>query len=1033
MTLSDLSIRRPVLAWMLMAALIVFGAISLGRLGVSYMPDIDFPILNISVNWEGSAPEIMEAEIVDQIEQKIIAVQGLKEVRSSIQQGQANITLEFQIDRNIDAAVQEVQTALSQVRLPLNVDPPVVRKTNPEDEPVMIVGVSTTRPFRELVEFIDLYLADQFQVLPGVGEVTRNGAPERNLRLWINNDSLIKYQLSILDLRQAIQRQHKEVAAGFIENDQRQINLRTMGEGLTVDQISNILITHRGGQPIYDTKIRIKDIARVEDGLADITRIALMDGQVAVGLGIKKQRGANEVQVAERVIAKVEALKKTLPKDIDLKINIDNTRFVVQSLHHTQKELIIACILTGVICFLFLGSWSSSFNVLMSIPTSIIGTFMVIYFMGFTLNLFTMLALTLVIGIVVDDAIIVLENIVRHFGMGKNRVKAAREGAREITFAAIAASVAVMAIFLPVVFMEGIIGKFFFQFGVVLSAAVALSLLEAITLTPMRCSQLLQVERETRISRWTNRILDQWTKLYFRSLHFCLEHRFWTVAVSLLLFASSLFVIRFLRQEFVPTQDQNFFRVGLQTAVGSSLEFTGKKVKEVDAYIRSNPNVERYFFVVGGQNGQSNSANVLVLLKPKEERKATQAEIMNDFRKNLSKIEKLRITSIADNSNRGLVSGNQSTPVEFNIRGVNYTELKKASATIMEKMKESGLMVDIDSNYREGQPELRIVPDREAAAKRGVSMDDIGATINAALGGLREGKFTNNSRRYDVRLRLVPEERLQPVDVNNLQIRTSFGELIPLKDVVKLEETKTVQTIARVNRQRSITIRANLATGISQSAALIKCEEISRSALPEGYTFNLQGGSQTFKESFNSLWFVFIVGLIAAYMVLAAQFNSFIHPVTVLLAIPFSITGAFLTLLATQQSINLFSMIGLILLAGIVKKNSILLVEFTNHVRSQGKESVREALEIACPVRLRPILMTSFATIGSAIPTALSHAPGSEARVPMALAIIGGVTVSTFFTLLVVPCAYSLLSRFERHQNTKEIEAEFLEHPVSSN
>lgn len=1020
MTLSDLSIKRPVMAWMLMAALIIFGAISLGRLGVSYMPDIDFPQLDIGITWEGAAPEIMEAELVDQIEQQVIAVEGLKELRSTIRQGQANVTLEFDINRDVDSAVQEVQTALSRIRLPLNVDPPTIRKQNPEDDPIMWIGVSSTRPFRDLIEYVDLYLADQFQTLPGVGELQRGGFTERNLRVNVNNDALQRYSLSILDVVTAVRREHSEIAAGFIENDQNEINLRTMGEGLTAEQVGNILITQRGGQPIYDTNIRLKDVAEVTDDLADVRRILLFDGRKAVGLGIKKQRGSNEVAVANGVIKKVEELQKTLPEDIKIRVNVDFTRFVVQSIYFTQKELIIASILTAIICFLFLGNWSSSVNVLLSIPTSILGTFIVIYFMGFTLNLFTMLALTLVIGIVVDDAIMVLENIVRHFQMGKSRVLASSDGAREITFAAVAATVAVMAIFLPVAFMEGVIGKFFFQFGVTISAAVALSLLEAITLTPMRCAQLMVKAPDNFITRASDRILGGLTTRYSEWLSICLNHRWKVVVSSLALFALSMLSVLALRQEFVPAQDQNFFRMSIQTPVGSSLEYTFQKGVEIEKYLQARPDVARYLISVGGGGGggQANAAFIPVVLIPKDERKKTQAQIMDEFRKEIpERIPGVRITGLTDLSSRGLVSRNQSPPVEFNIRGTEYSELKKAADEITRQMEASGLMVDIDTNYREGQPEVRIVPDREAAARRGVSMDDLGLTILSAMGGIREGKFTSDARRYDVRVRLMANERLQPEDITKLQIRTSYGELIPLTDVVTLEPVKTVQTIARVNRQRSITIRAALAAGVSQATALTESERIARSLLPEGYTFNLEGSSQTFKESFNSLWFVFIVGLIAAYMVLASQFNSFIHPVTVLLALPFSVTGAFLILLLTNQSINLFSMIGLILLAGIVKKNSILLVEFTNQIREHEHLSVLPALAKACPIRLRPILMTSLATMGAAVPTALSTAPGSEARVPMALTIIGGVGVSTFFTLFVVPCAYSLFSRFERHRH----------------
>jgi HAE1 family hydrophobic/amphiphilic exporter-1 len=1025
-TLPELSIKRPVMAWMIMSSLIVFGAISLSRLGVSYMPDIDFPTLDISVTWEGAAPELIEAEIVDEIEQDVIAVEGLKEIRSSIRQSQANISLEFEINRNIDSALQEVQTALSQVQLPLSVEPATLQKQNPEDDPIIWIGVSGERPFRDLIEYVDLYLADQFQTIPGVGEVILGGFTERNLRVWIDNDKLKAYQLSALDLVRAVEREHAEVAAGFIENSEQEINLRTMGEGMTPEEVGDILILQRGGQPIYDTTIRIKDVATVEDGLSLVRRKIRIDGREAIGLGIKKQRGSNEVEVAKAVHAKVEEIKKTLPKDLFIRVNVDFTRFVVQSIYFTQKELIIASFLTAVICFLFLGNWSSAFNVLLSIPTSIVGTFMVVYFMGFTLNLFTMLALTLVIGIVVDDAIMVLENIERHFHMRKGRVRAAREGAREIMFAAIAASVAVMAIFLPVAFMQGVIGKFFFQFGVTLSAAVALSLLEAVTLTPMRCSQFMAEGGSDPVTRWVSAKAGLWLgwlkDRYHDTLHTALNFRWGVILVSIVLFGLSLLSVTTLRQEFVPAQDQNFIRMSMETPVGSSLEYTYQKCIEIEKYLQSRPEVAQYLMSVGGGvgGGQANIAFVPVVLTDKDKRDKSQNQLMTEFRKDLASMEGVTVR-LGDLSLRGLTA-RRSLPVEFNIRGVDYGQLRDAAVKITEGMKATGLMVDVDMGYREGQPELRIIPDREAAALRGVSMDDLGRTINAAMGSVRQGKFTSNGRRYDVRVQLREDERLKPEDINQLQIRTGYGELIPLTDVVRLEEVKTVQTISRVNRQRAVSITANLKEGVSQTKALEESQKIAESVLPEGYTFNLEGGSQTFKESFGSLWFTLLIGIAVAYMILAAQFNSFLHPFTVLLALPFSVTGVFLILLLFNQSVNLFSMIGLILLFGIVKKNSILLVEFTNQIREHERLEVRAALEKACPIRLRPILMTSCATIGAAVPTALSGAPGSEARVPMALTIIGGVLVSTFFTLYVVPCAYSLLSKWERPYRGEEEE-----------
>lgn len=1014
MTLSDLSIKRPVFAWMLMIGLIVFGWISMMRLGVSQMPDYDFPVLNVSVQWQGAAPEVMEASIVDKLEQAVISVQDIREITSTIRQGQANITLEFNFNRDIDAALQEVQSKISGIRLPMDVDPPTITKTNPDDQPIMWIGVQSTRSLHDLVVYADLYLRDQFQILPGVGEILLGGFSERNLRIWVDEKKLKQYELTAVDIQKAIELEHNESAAGVIENDQKEMNLRVMGEGLTPEQVGNILITQRGGRPIYDTTIRIKDVARVEDGLNDIRRVSRIDGVPGIGLGIKKQRGENAVAVAANVKKKIDELNKILPKDIHLQINFDSTTFIKDSIDETKFTLILSALVTGLVCFLFLGSWSSTFNVLLSIPTSIIGSFMILYFMGFTMNMFTLLGLALAMGIVVDDAIMVLENIVRHFQMGKSRVDASLEGAREITFAAIAASVAVIAIFLPVIFMQGIIGKFFFQFGVTISGAVALSLLEAITLTPMRCSQLLRAnERENIVEQYSNKIFERISKTYHSLLELSLNWRWTVILVSIGLFIFSLVLMQFLKKEFVPPQDQSMFLISFRTPVGSSLEFTSKKIESIQKTMLQRPEVAHVFGAVGGfGGGEVNTGVVFVSMKPKSKRKLSQVQFMDDVRKEISKTEGIKFF-FQDLSLRGFTA-RRGFPVEFNIRGPEWETLDQSIQKIIQELNSTGLVTDVDTDYRLGMPEVRVYPDREKTAASGVTMETLGQTINAAIGGVRQGEFTSGGRRYDVRIRLVPEQRLKPEDISSLQVRTTYGELVKLEDLARIETKPTLQTITRINRERSISVTANVAPGKSQADALDAAQKIGQKSLPEGYHLELGGGARTFRESFTSLGFALVLGIFVAYMVLASQFNSFLHPVTVLLSLPFSVTGAFIALLLTGQSLNLYSMIGIVLLMGIVKKNAILLVEFTNKKRFEDGMSLKEAILTAGPIRLRPILMTSCATIAAAIPPALALGPGAESRIPMSVTIIGGVMVSTLFTLFVVPCAYSLMSRFEK-------------------
>lgn len=1021
MSLSEFSIKNPVFAWMLMTAMIVFGAISFGRLGVSQMPDIDFPVLEVRTTWEGAAPEIMETELVDQIEQEVIAVEGLKEIRSTVRQGSATVELEFDLDRDIDAAVQEVQAALSQVRLPLNVDPPIVRKNTTEGEPIMWIALSGEADLRELITYVDTYLIDQLQVIEGVGEVQIGGFSERNLRIWVENEKLKQYELSVLDVQEAVRREHLELAGGYIENSQNELNVRTMGEGLTAKEVSNILITRRGGQIIYESNIRIGDIGTVEDGVSDIRRMSRVEGANAITIGVRKQRGSNEVEVGKTVKAQLERIREGLPDGMDINVVVDYTIFVEQVVKQTEHELLIAGILTAFLCLAFLGSFSSALNVVLSIPTSVIGTFTILYFLGFTLNTFTLLALALAIGIIVDDSIMVLENIVRHFQMGKNRIRASRDGATEITFAAIAATIAVVAIFLPVAFMEGIIGKFFFQFGVTITAAVMLSLLEALTLAPMRCSQFLNnTGRKGGYERKLEQLFHYMARSYGWTLRYALKFRWPVVLISLGLFIWSVVEIRGLRSEFVPSQDQNYMRIQMRAPSGTSLAATSEKVKIVEEYLQSQPEVDRFFVSIGGGGGTTRGF-AGVTLTPKDEREKSQAQLISQFREDLAKrpeLEGVRLT-YQDVSTRGFTA-RRSHPVEFNLTGGDFEKLNQAANEIIRRMNETGLVLDLDSNYRTGMPELRIIPDRQAAALRGVSMEDVGRTINAAIGGIREGKFTNDGRRYDVRIRLKPEERLHPEDIKDLQVRTSFGELISLGDVITLEEISTVESISRVNRQRAISITGNLVPGASQSDALAAASQISREVLPDGYGFNLEGGAATFKESFDGLLFTFVLGIVVAYMVLASQFNSFLHPVSVLMALPFSITGAGIALGMSGQSLNLYSAIGGILLMGIAKKNSILLVEFTNHQREKEGLGILDALKTACPIRLRPILMTSCATMGAALPSAISTGPGSETRIPMAITIIGGVLVSTCFTLYVVPCVYLILGKFERKQVTEE-------------
>jgi len=1029
MTLSDISIKNYVFAWMLMLGLIVFGWIGFSNMGISNLPDVDYPVVSVSVTMEGAAPEVMETQVTDIIEGAVMGIQGIKEISSTSRQGKANISIEFELNRDIDTALQEVQTTIAQAQrnLPSDIDPPVVRKSNPEDQPIIWITLSGDRPLKDLMAYANDTLKDRFTTIDGVGDVSLGGYVDPNLRIWLDIDKLNDKQLTVEDVASTVKNQHVEMPAGYITSGNKELNVRVMGEAATPEDFSRLVITGRGGSAIWRT-FRIGDVATVEDGLDDVRAIARTGGKLAVGIGIKKQRGANAVATARAVKAKIAEIQQTLPKGMSVAIRNDSTRFIEESTRELNFTLLLSALLTGAVCWFFLGSWSSTINVLLAIPTSIVGSFLILYFMGFTLNTFTLLGLSLAIGIVVDDAIMVLENIIRYNELGNSRMKSAIIGAREITFPAMAASIAILAIFLPVVFMKGIIGKFFYQFGVTMTAAVMLSLLEALTLTPMRCSQFVDAGRSNALGRAVDGFLKRLAAFYGRLLAVLLNHRWKVLFTAAVLFAGSLFIANKLKKEFVPAQDQSMFMVRMQTEIGSSLEFTDGVAKKAEQWAMSQKNIDAYFCTVGGMGGgQVNTAMMFVTMKDKKDRVPlkpggrvpTQQEFMQTARKALNAIPGMNRVSIQDPSLSGFTA-QRGYPVELSLRGPDWDKLGELSQEIMKRMAASGKMVDVDTDYQTGMPEVQILPDREKAAERGVNISVISNAINSLIGGTRVGKFTRGGKRYDVRMRLVETDRRHAQDIKKIWVRNNRGEVIRLDEVVSIIQKPSLLSISRRNRERAIAIFANPKPGVSQAEALEEAQKIGKEVLPDSYKLLLSGSSKTFKESFGSLVIALVLGIFVAYMVLASQFNSFIHPVTVLMALPFSVTGAFLALYIGGRTLNIYSMIGIILLMGIVKKNSILLVDFTNNRRAGGK-GVRDALLEACPIRLRPILMTSVATIAAAIPPSLGLGPGAETRIPMALVVIGGVMVSTLLTLLVVPCVYSLFSSLETHKHDADI------------
>lgn len=1019
MMISEVSIRRPVFAWMLMVGLIGFGFLFYKKIGVSQNPDVDFPFLNVFVLFEGAAPEVMEKDVIDPLESVIVTIEGIKKISSSARNGQANITVEFNLNKDIDVALQEVQTAIATARkqLPTAVEPPLVTKTNPEDRPIMWVSVrSESMELKDLMFLVRNQIRDQFSILEGVAEITLGGYVEPALRVNLDIAKLDRYELTTEDIFSAIQREHVELPAGRIDSPLVEKSVRVMGEALTPEEFSKISIKRRGGAPNF-RPIPLYELAEVKEDLSEIRRISRVNQKPSVGLGIRKQRGTNSVQVADRVKEKLAIVKAQLPPGVEMDINFDSTPFIRESVRELLFTIFLSALLTSFVCWLFLGSLSSTLNILLAIPTSVMGSFIFIYIFNFTLNTFTLLGLSLAIGIVVDDAIIVLENIFRHRDMGKNKVRASLDGSKEVLFAVLATTLALVAIFVPVTFMDGIIGRFFIEFAATICVAVSLSSLEAMTLAPMRCSQYLhRAERDRGFGHWFETSMESLSAAYGSLLRFFLNHRVKVLIIAVALFAPSIFLLKQVPREFSPKVDEGRLFMIVKTKEGSSMQFTSDRMSDLEEILIKEPYVDVYFAAVGGfQGGESNSGILFLTLKPKPDRgeyeqfdgNPSQSEIVQILREKFAKVEGVRV--FIQESSSGALGGGRGFPVEFTVKGPDWNELGRHTSELKKALEAHGDFVEVNMADVAGVQEVHVVPDRQKAEALGVDISEISRAVQVIFGGIPAGLYSKGGQRFDV---LLQANELQRDDIrilDRLKVRNNRGELVSIRDVVKVEEKSMPLVITRQDRVRAISVTSNLREGAAQADAMNTVAELAKKTLPTGYFISTDGGSQIFAESFRSLFIALILGITVAYMVLGSQFNSFVDPIVVFTAIPFALTGAFLGLLATGQTLNIYSMIGIILLMGIVKKNSILMVDFTNQMREEGL-GAREALLKACPLRLRPILMTVFSTVAAAIPAAFNTGPGAETRIPMAVVVIGGSLLSTFFTLFLVPVLYDLIS-----------------------
>lgn len=1018
-----------------MAGLLIFGLISLMRMGISQLPDVDFPVVTIQVNWPGASPDVMEGAVADIIEDAVMSVDGIQLVTSTSQQGQTQITIQFNLDVDINAALLQVQTKLSQAQknLPQTIDPPIITKTNPSDQPIMWTALYSPgkQTLRALSLFVRNHLKGMITTVNGVGDVALGGYVDPQMRVWFNPKEMRKRQITSQDVIDAINNEHQLAPTGYQDEGSQETYIRVVSEFKDAEECNKLFIPARQGQPNF-SHIRIGDVAKCVEGTDEIRRISRYNGVgPAIGLGIIKQHGTNAVAIGQAVKEKLKLLKELLPQNTKLEVVTDTTVFIKDAVKELGMTLLLSVLLTSIVCYLFLGTLSSAFNVILAIPVSLIGSFIILNALGFTVNSFTLMGLSLSIGIVVDDAIMVLENISRHFEAGKNRVYASLVGAREITGAATAASIAVLAIFIPVVFMQGIVGKFFYQFGVTISVAVMISLLEALTLAPMRTSQFLKVGAGNRVTQGVSRFMDWLAVKYHAGLERCLRKRKTVLLSASLIFAASLFSVSWLRKEFLPPQDQSRFLITLYTKMGSSIVLTDNVFKRVEKILAARPEVDHYYVAVGGFGGGlvNQGISFITLKEPSDrslhapfKKRPTQQEFMAYLRGALQAVPGVERVAMLDLSLTGF-SAQRGYPIEFVLQGPDWQQLASLSQQMRQKLQDSNLMADVDTDYNPNMPELEIIPDRQKASRYGVPIATIANTIAATVGGRKilPNKYTDISgHRDDIQVKLDPAFNQDATDLSTIDVRNVAGEVVPLSRVITTTMGNTLLTITRYNRERGISVFGNFRPGRSQSEVLDFVQATAKELLPPGYHITVSGSSKAFAESFNSLLFALVLGIAVSFMVLASQFNSFLHPVVILLALPFSVTGALLAMAMTDTSLNIYSLIGLLLLMGIVKKNSILLVEFTNHKRAEGME-VDPALLDACPIRLRPILMTSIATIAGALPQAFAIGPGAEVMHPMAIAVIGGVLLSTILTLFVVPCAYSLCSRFESRKHEEEL------------
>ena len=1022
MFLPDFSIKRPVAATMMIMVLVVFGLIGLTRLGVSLFPDVDFPMVTVTTVWENAMPEEVDNQITDKLEDAIAGVSGIKHINSQSMQGQSRITVEFELDKDVDVASQEIRDKISTKlrELPDAAETPIIDKLDINAQPIIWLAVSGQRAVEELTKLADEQLRPMLQKIMGVGEVRVGGSRKKECHLWLNRRSLAAYGIGVEEVIRAVKAQHVEVPGGKIESRDKEFLIRTIGEFSRPQDFDQMIVAWRGGVPI-----RLKDIGQAraarEESMAVARFTTKKGGEQTVGLGISPRSGGNQVAIAKAVMAMLPQIRSILPEGVQVLVASDTTRFIEQSIDEVQFQLMLGAIIAALVIFLFLQNVRTTVISAVAIPTSIIATFACMYWMDFTMNNMSMLALVTAVGLVIDDAIVMVENIFRHrSALNKGPFQAAFEGSSEIAFAVVATTVALAGVFLPVAFMGGLVGRFFFEFAVTLAFAVVCSTFVALTVVPMLCARFLTVREKTAGGfNLFNRIMDGVSGGYRPLLAWCLRHRLIVVGLGLAALGMGGWVFTLLGKEFVTQDDQGRFMVRLETPLAYSMDKTDEVLKRLEARMISIPEVDHFFSITG--YGGSNKGLAIVELVPRNQRTRGQMDIQLLVRGMMRDLPDARgtVSSISP-----LGAGSRNEDIQYVVQGPNIEDLDHYSNLLMERLRQTPGYVGITRDMEIGKPEIKVSIDRERAADLGVSVSDIASSVAALLGGVKIGDYKEGGKRYDVRVRLMERQRLLPEDIKRIYIRGTGGRLLDVSSFVTIQTSVGPSVINRLDRSRSATIYANL-EGKVLGAAMPEVQGLAREVMPEGYTGKFIGRAETFAETIGFIAFAFILAIVLTYMVLAAQFESFTQPFAIMVGLPLSFLGAFGLLYLLGNTFNLFSMIGLVLLVGLATKNGILLIDYANQLRAAGS-SVHDALIEAGATRMRPILMTAVSTIGGVIPVALGMGVGSESRQPMAVAIAGGMLTSTALTLVVVPVIYSYLDQLANWKVFKKMQAKVM-------